>query len=175
MASPVHRQQQRVDQVVAVVKSGAKPPEVPAEHRVATPAIAAQDLKRVSRILEILSEILASDPVVVVTRCAFDSRIGRAQPARRMVRILTYCRSRPVSKEGPPTHSRRASLCFAPVGPAQLYDYAEVVEAFLILCPLWVGSRLGAHTAGTSYPLNGIPPHQYPSAGTGVLVSMSQS
>ena len=67
MASPVHRQQQRVDQVVAVVKSGARQPEVPAELRVATPAIAAQDLKRVSRLLEILSGALASDPAVVVT------------------------------------------------------------------------------------------------------------
>ena len=67
MASPVHRQQQRVDQVVAVVKSGARPPEVPAELRVATPSHAVQDLKRVSRLLEILSDALASDPAVVVT------------------------------------------------------------------------------------------------------------
>ena len=66
MASPVNRQQQRVDRVVAAVKSGTRPREVQVERPVTTPAQAAQDLKRVSRMLEILSDALASDPAVVV-------------------------------------------------------------------------------------------------------------
>ena len=66
MPSPVHRQQQRVDHVVAAVKAGARPPKVPAELPVSTTSDAAQDLKQVSRLLEILSDALASDPAVVV-------------------------------------------------------------------------------------------------------------
>ena len=66
IAIPVNRQQQRIDRVVAVVKSGALPPDVPVEGRVTSPAEAAQDLKRVSRLLETLSDALASDPAVVL-------------------------------------------------------------------------------------------------------------
>lgn len=66
MAIPVNRQQQRIDRVVAVVKSGALPPELPVGGLVTSPAEAAQDLKRVSRLLETLSDALASDPAIVV-------------------------------------------------------------------------------------------------------------
>lgn len=66
MANPVNRQQQRVDHVVAFLKSGALPPEAPVERPVATRPHAVQDLRRISRLLEILSDALASDPAVVV-------------------------------------------------------------------------------------------------------------
>jgi hypothetical protein len=65
MASPVNQQQQRVDHVVAAVKAGAAPFEVPAAPKAATRADAAEDLKRVSLVLEILGDALASDPAVV--------------------------------------------------------------------------------------------------------------
>lgn len=65
MASPVSHQQQRVDRVVAVVKSGALPPKMPVEPPATTPEHAAQDLQRVSRLLEMLGDELASDPTVV--------------------------------------------------------------------------------------------------------------
>jgi hypothetical protein len=66
MASPLNRQQQRVDHVVAAVKAGAVPFEAPAGLKAATPAYAAEDLKRLSRMLEILGDALANDPAVVM-------------------------------------------------------------------------------------------------------------
>ena len=67
MANPVNRQQHRVDRVVAAVKSGAPSPGTPADRPVTTPALTAQDLRQVSRLIEIVGDSLANDPTVVVT------------------------------------------------------------------------------------------------------------
>jgi len=66
MANPLNRQQKRVDQVVALVKAGAAPPEMSTQKNALTPALTAEDLRRVSRLLEILGEALASDSSIVV-------------------------------------------------------------------------------------------------------------
>ena len=66
MAGSLNRQQQRADHVVASVKVGTVSFEAPAPPKAATPAHAAEDLQRVSRVLEILGNALASDPAVVV-------------------------------------------------------------------------------------------------------------
>jgi len=65
MANPVNRQQQRVDHVVALVKSGAVPLVAPV-HRVAGAAGGvAEDLMRVSQLLESLGDALANDPAII--------------------------------------------------------------------------------------------------------------
>jgi len=66
MDNPLNRQQQRVDQVVALVKAGAVPLEMSTQRNAVTPALTAEDLSRVSRLLEILGDSLASDPSIVV-------------------------------------------------------------------------------------------------------------
>ena len=67
MANPVNREQRRVDRAVAVVKAGAvplarrRPPR-----REARPVLPmADDLRQVSRLLELLGDALASDPALV--------------------------------------------------------------------------------------------------------------
>jgi hypothetical protein len=65
MANPTNQQQQRVDHVAAAVKSGAVPVEGQPRFKPATPAHAAEDLKQVSHLLEILGDALASDPKIV--------------------------------------------------------------------------------------------------------------
>lgn len=69
MANPVNREQQRVDHVVALVKAGAVPlaprASVPAPPVAATADRVAEDLRRVSQLLENLGDTLASDPAIV--------------------------------------------------------------------------------------------------------------
>ena len=69
MANPVNREQQRVDHVVALVKAGAVPlaprASVPAPPVAATANRVAEDLRRVSQLLENLGDTLASDPAIV--------------------------------------------------------------------------------------------------------------
>ena len=65
MANPVNREQQRVDHVVALVKAGAVPLAEPA-HRVAGAVCGvAEDLMRVSHLLERLGDALVGDPAIV--------------------------------------------------------------------------------------------------------------
>src|SRR5688572_18679488 len=64
MASPANLEQQRVDHAVAAVKAGAVPIAAPA-HRFASAQGLADDLARVSRLLEKLGDALASDPALV--------------------------------------------------------------------------------------------------------------
>lgn len=66
MANPLNRQQQRVDQAVVLMKEGAVPIERSAQPIAVTPALVAEDLRRVSRLLENLGDALASDPTTVV-------------------------------------------------------------------------------------------------------------
>jgi hypothetical protein len=65
MANPLSRQQQRVDQVVAAVKEGSVPHEIPPEHTDFTTTLIAEDLTRVSQLLEILGDALAGDQTIV--------------------------------------------------------------------------------------------------------------
>lgn len=65
MANSLNQQQQRVDQVVALAKAGAIPVEVSAKRIGVTSALTAEDLRRVSRLLENLGDALASDPMTV--------------------------------------------------------------------------------------------------------------
>ena len=66
MASPLNQQQRRVDELVAAAQAGAVSLEVAAQHNAVTPALAAEDLRRVSRLLEVLGDALAGDPATVV-------------------------------------------------------------------------------------------------------------
>lgn len=66
MANPLNRQQQRVDQVVALVKAGTVPLEMSTQRNAVTPTLTAEDLRRVSQMLEILGDALSSDPSIVV-------------------------------------------------------------------------------------------------------------
>ena len=65
MTNPVNHEQGRVDRAVAVVKSGAVPlaAVVSREARPVLPI--ADDLRQVSRLLELLGDALASDPALV--------------------------------------------------------------------------------------------------------------
>ena len=63
MANPVNLEQQRVDHSVAAVKAGAVPLAVPG-HGDAAEGLA-DDLTRVSSLLEMLGDALASDPAIV--------------------------------------------------------------------------------------------------------------
>ena len=65
MANPVNREQGRVDQIVTAVKAGVVPLVSAAAHATAPVEGAAQDLARVSRLLENLGDALASDPAVI--------------------------------------------------------------------------------------------------------------
>jgi hypothetical protein len=69
MANPVNREQGRVDHVVALVKAGAVPlaPRAPVPVRpvAATTERIAEDLRRVSQLLENLGDTLANDPAIV--------------------------------------------------------------------------------------------------------------
>jgi hypothetical protein len=65
MANPAHRAQQRVDHVVAVVKAGAVPFAIPANHDTEAPDELADDLRRVARLLDTLGDALASDATIV--------------------------------------------------------------------------------------------------------------
>lgn len=65
MANPVNLEQRRVDDVVAAVKSGAAPLVAPARGAAVTADGVADDLKRVSRLLEMLGDALAGDPWAV--------------------------------------------------------------------------------------------------------------
>ncbi len=67
MASPVNReQQQRIDQLIAVVKAGADPRAIPALGGAAAEVGIADDLTRVSRLLESLGNALATDPAIAI-------------------------------------------------------------------------------------------------------------
>ena len=66
MTNPLNPQQQRVDQVVVLVKAGTVPLEVSAQHNGITSALAAEDLRRVSRLVEISGDALTSDPTIVM-------------------------------------------------------------------------------------------------------------
>lgn len=66
MTNPVNHEQRRVDRAVAVVKSGAAPLPAAAAGREARPVLPmADDLRQVSRLLELLGDALASDPALV--------------------------------------------------------------------------------------------------------------
>ena len=65
MTNTVNQEQQRVDHVVAMVKAGAVPLAPPASRGAGQAEGVADDLKRVSQLLECLSEALASDPAVI--------------------------------------------------------------------------------------------------------------
>ncbi len=65
MASPVNGEQQRVDHVVAVVKAGAVPKATPGHPHPPAVEGLADDLRRVSKLLETLGDDLASDPAIV--------------------------------------------------------------------------------------------------------------
>lgn len=65
MANPLNRQQQRVDQVVAAVKDGSIPSEISDERADLTSTLIAEDLTRVSQLLEILGDALAGDQTII--------------------------------------------------------------------------------------------------------------
>lgn len=65
LANPVNRQQQRVDRIVTAVKGGAVPLVAPAIHEAGTADRIADDLTRVSQLLDNLGDALAGDPGVV--------------------------------------------------------------------------------------------------------------
>jgi hypothetical protein len=65
MANPVNCEQGRVDHVVAAVKAGAVPIAPRDRRKGATSHGVAGDLKRVSRLLEILGDALAGDPEII--------------------------------------------------------------------------------------------------------------
>jgi hypothetical protein len=65
MANPTHRAQRRVDHLVAVVKAGAVPFAIPANHDTEAPGELADDLGRVARLLDNLGDALASDAALV--------------------------------------------------------------------------------------------------------------
>jgi hypothetical protein len=65
MANPAHRAQQRVDHLVAVVKAGAVPLAIPANHDAEAPDELADDLRRVARLLNNLGDALANDAALV--------------------------------------------------------------------------------------------------------------
>ena len=64
IASPANGEQQRVDHLVALVKAGAGPPAMPSHAPSAAEELAG-DLTRVSKLLEMLGDELASDPAIV--------------------------------------------------------------------------------------------------------------
>lgn len=64
MANPVNREQERVDHAVAAAKAGVVPLVSATPHATAPEGIA-EDLARLSRLLESLGEAFASDPAVV--------------------------------------------------------------------------------------------------------------
>lgn len=64
MANPVNPEQLRVDHAVGVVKAGAGPLAPPGYHHEAADGLA-EDLRRVSSLLEMLGDALASDPAIV--------------------------------------------------------------------------------------------------------------
>ena len=65
MANPVNREQQRVDNIVTAVKAGAVPRAAPADQKSKPSPGAAEDLARVSQLLDSLGDALASDPALV--------------------------------------------------------------------------------------------------------------
>jgi hypothetical protein len=65
MANPVNRQQQRVDHVVASVKAGAVPLVAPVPRVAGAACGVAEDLMRVSQLLESLGDALANDPAII--------------------------------------------------------------------------------------------------------------
>ena len=69
MTNPVNHEQRRVDRAVAMVKAGAVPLPAAAASREARQARQAlpmaDDLRQVSRLLELLGDALASDPALV--------------------------------------------------------------------------------------------------------------
>jgi hypothetical protein len=65
MTNTVNGEQQRVDHVVAMVKAGAVPIAPAASRNAGHPESVADDLRRVSQLLENLSDALASDPAVI--------------------------------------------------------------------------------------------------------------
>ncbi|MEO6582552.1 MAG: PilZ domain-containing protein [Sphingomicrobium sp.] len=65
MANPVNREQQRIDHLVSAVKAGVAPRMPVAAPAIATSDGVAQDLARVSLLLENLGDALASDPAVI--------------------------------------------------------------------------------------------------------------
>ena len=65
MANPVNREQRRVDNVVAAVKAGTVPREVPASQKSKARPDFAEDLRGVAQLLENLGDTLASDPALV--------------------------------------------------------------------------------------------------------------
>ncbi|MEO8175435.1 MAG: PilZ domain-containing protein [Sphingomicrobium sp.] len=67
MAPSVNREQQRVDQIVAVVRAGAVPLAVPAQRTIETPDTLAEDIIRVATLLGQLGDELATDLVVAAT------------------------------------------------------------------------------------------------------------
>ena len=66
MANPVNAEQQRVDRLVAVVKSGQAPKAPPAAHLPAAAEGVTDDLKRVSELLAVIADALAGDPAAVI-------------------------------------------------------------------------------------------------------------
>lgn len=67
MAPSVNREQQRVDQIVAVVRAGAVPLAVPAQRTIETADTLAEDIVRVATLLGQLGDDLATDLVVAAT------------------------------------------------------------------------------------------------------------
>lgn len=65
IANQHNRQQQRVDQVVNEAKAGAGQFDIAAQPNAITPLLTADDLRRVSRLLEVLGDALAADPTFV--------------------------------------------------------------------------------------------------------------
>ena len=72
-ASPSNSEQQRVDEIVRLVKAGAVPLPVPPLSQIAEPAQVREtsadlsaDLRRASKLLEVLGGVLASDPELVM-------------------------------------------------------------------------------------------------------------
>jgi hypothetical protein len=65
MANPLNRQQQRVDQVVAAVKEGSVPFEISNELTDFSSTLIAEDLNRVSQLLEDLGNALVGDQSIV--------------------------------------------------------------------------------------------------------------
>ncbi|HUE80444.1 MAG TPA: PilZ domain-containing protein [Sphingomicrobium sp.] len=67
MASPVNREQQRVDHAVAAVKAGAVPTATASDPRALAVDELVEDLKRVAKLLEMLGDAFAGD-LEIVTR-----------------------------------------------------------------------------------------------------------
>jgi hypothetical protein len=65
MANPAHAAQQRVDHLVAVVKTGAVPLAIPANHDAEVPDELADDLRRVAKLIGNLGDALANDAALV--------------------------------------------------------------------------------------------------------------